>query len=55
MSRRFSGVVGRSSVRPAQQVKAGDVLFWITAEAPLRVLFTVPESVMAAFTRGSAA
>jgi membrane fusion protein, multidrug efflux system len=49
----FSGVVGRASVRPAQQVKAGDVLFWITAVAPLRVLFTVPESVMAGFTRGA--
>lgn len=48
----FSGVVGRSSIRPAQQVKAGDVLFWITAEAPLRVLFTVPESLMASFTDG---
>jgi len=49
----FAGVVGRSSVRPAQEVKAGDVLFWITAQAPLRVLFTVPESVMASFTRGA--
>ena len=49
----FSGVVGRTSVRPAQQVKAGDVLFWITAVAPLRVLFTVPESVMAGFTAGA--
>jgi RND family efflux transporter MFP subunit len=48
----FSGVVGRSSVRPAQEVKVGDVLFWITAQAPLRVLFTVPESVMASFTTG---
>jgi RND family efflux transporter MFP subunit len=48
----FAGVVGRSSVRPSQEVKAGDVLFWITAEAPLRVLFTVPESSMAAFTTG---
>ena len=48
----FTGVIGRSSVRPAQEVKAGDVLFWITAEAPLHVLFTVPESVMAAFTAG---
>lgn len=49
----FSGVVGRTSVRPAQQVKAGDVLFWITAVAPLRVLFTVPESVMAGYTTGA--
>jgi len=49
----FSGVVGRSSVRPSQEVKKGDVLFWITAEAPLRILFTVPESAMAAFPTGA--
>ncbi|MDE3188151.1 MAG: efflux RND transporter periplasmic adaptor subunit [Acidobacteriota bacterium] len=48
----FTGVVGRSSVRPAQEVKAGDILFWITAEAPLRVLFTVSETAMAAFSVG---
>jgi RND family efflux transporter MFP subunit len=48
----FPGVVGRSTVRPAQQVKPGDVLFWITAEAPLHVLFTVPESFMAEFSTG---
>lgn len=48
----FNGVVGRSSVRPDQQVKAGDNLFWVTAEAPLRVLFTVPEAAMAAFSVG---
>jgi RND family efflux transporter MFP subunit len=50
----FAGVVGRSSVRPAQEVKPGDVLFWITAEAPLQVLFTVPETEMAAFSSGKA-
>jgi RND family efflux transporter MFP subunit len=48
----FTGVIGRSSVRTMQQVKAGDVLFWVTAEAPLHVLFTVPESFMAAFSHG---
>jgi RND family efflux transporter MFP subunit len=48
----FNGVVGRSSVRPSQEVKAGDVLFWITAESPLQVLFTVPETTMAAFSVG---
>jgi RND family efflux transporter MFP subunit len=48
----FAGVVGRSTVRPAQEVKPGDVLFWITAEAPLQVLFTVPETSMAAFATG---
>jgi RND family efflux transporter MFP subunit len=49
----FSGVVGRSSLRLTQEVKKGDVLFWVTAEAPLRVLFTVPESAMAAFPTGA--
>ncbi len=48
----FDGVVGRSSARLAQEVKTGDVLFWITAEAPLHVLFTVPETQMAGFTVG---
>lgn len=48
----FSGIVGRSSVRMAQEVKPGDVLFWVTAEAPLQVLFTVPETEMASFTQG---
>jgi len=48
----FAGVVGRCSVRPAQEVKPGDVLFWITAEAPLQVLFTVPETAMGVFTSG---
>ncbi len=48
----FAGVIGRSSARLAQEVKTGDVLFWITAEAPLHVLFTVPESAMAAFSVG---
>ena len=49
----FAGVVGRGTVRLDQQVKRGDVLFWITAEAPLRVLFTVPESVMGSFSTGT--
>ena len=48
----FAGVVGRSSVRMAQEVKPGDVLFWVTAEAPLQVLFTVPETEMSRFTAG---
>jgi RND family efflux transporter MFP subunit len=50
----FDGVIGRSSIRIAQQVKKGDVLFWITAEAPLEVLFTVPESLMSSFRTGKA-
>jgi len=50
----FNGVVGRVSARADQQVKQGDVLFWVTAEAPLRVLFTVPESAMRRFKVGTA-
>jgi RND family efflux transporter MFP subunit len=49
----FDGVVGRRSVHLAQGVKKGDALFWITAQAPLRVIFTVPESAMAFFSRGA--
>ena len=45
----FNGVVGRRSVHMAQAVKKGDALFWITAQAPLRVIFTVPESAMSFF------
>jgi RND family efflux transporter MFP subunit len=49
----FAGVVGRQSLRLAQEAKQGDVLFWITAEAPLRILFTVPESEMASYPTGA--
>ncbi len=50
----FAGVVGRSSLRAGQEVKKDDVLLWITAVAPLRMLFTVPESAMAQFPQGAA-
>jgi multidrug efflux pump subunit AcrA (membrane-fusion protein) len=49
----FDGVVGRRSVREAQEIKKGDTLFWIMAQAPLRIVFTVPESSMAFFSRGA--
>jgi RND family efflux transporter MFP subunit len=49
----FDGLVGRRSAHPAMEVRKGDVLFWITAQAPTRILFTVPESVMAYFPRGA--
>lgn len=49
----FDGVVGRRSAHPAQEVKKGDAMFWITAQAPTRVLFTVPESIMAGFHPGA--
>lgn len=39
----FSGIVARRYVREGQQVAKGDRLFWVTAEGPLRMRFTVPE------------
>jgi membrane fusion protein (multidrug efflux system) len=48
----FAGVIGRSTARPDQQVTAGTVLFWITAQSRLQVLFTVPETLMGSFSSG---
>ena len=40
----FSGLIARRYVREGQAVKQGDRLFWVTAEAPLLMRFTLPES-----------
>jgi membrane fusion protein (multidrug efflux system) len=39
----FSGIVARRYIRAGQQVAKGDRLFWVTAEGPLRMRFTLPE------------
>lgn len=39
----FDGLVARRYIRTGQGVSKGDRLFWITAEAPLRMRFTLPE------------
>ncbi len=39
----FEGVVARRYIRSGQRVASGDRLFWVTAVAPLRVRFTLPE------------
>jgi len=49
----FAGVIGRRSVSIAQEVKKGDVLFWVTAERPLHILFTIPESELRIFHAGT--
>lgn len=49
----FAGVVGRRSIRLAQEVKKGDALFWLTAERPLHILFTIPESELRSFRTGT--
>ena len=42
----FAGIVARRYVREGQQVTRGDRLFWVTAEAPLRMRFTLPEEFL---------
>lgn len=39
----FSGLVARRYVREGQSVAKGDRLFWLTAESPLMMRFTLPE------------
>jgi membrane fusion protein, multidrug efflux system len=48
----FSGIVARRYAREGQQVAKGDRLFWVTAEGPLRVRFTVPEKFIGAIKVG---
>ena len=42
----FQGLVARRYVTPGQRVAAGDRVFWVTAVAPLRVKFTLPEKFL---------
>jgi membrane fusion protein, multidrug efflux system len=39
----FDGLIARRYVREGQSVVKGDRLFWVTAEAPLLMRFTLPE------------
>jgi membrane fusion protein (multidrug efflux system) len=48
----FSGVVARRYIREEQQVARGDRLFWVTAEAPLRMRFTLPEKFLGSLKLG---
>jgi RND family efflux transporter MFP subunit len=49
----FEGIVARRYVRAGQEVSHGDRLFWVTAEAPLRVRFTLPEHFMGRIKKGT--
>jgi RND family efflux transporter MFP subunit len=49
----FSGIVARRYVGVGQQVAKGDRLFWVTAEAPLRVRFTLPEKYLGRMKKGA--
>ena len=48
----FDGIVARRYVREGQAVAKGDRLFWVTAEAPLRLRFTLPEKYLGRLKRG---
>jgi RND family efflux transporter MFP subunit len=48
----FSGLVARRYVRAGQSVSKGDRLFWVTAEGPLRVRFTLPEKFLGHLKKG---
>lgn len=48
----FDGVVARRYVRVGQKVTKDDRLFWVTATAPLRVKFTLPERYVGRVQRG---
>jgi RND family efflux transporter MFP subunit len=48
----FGGLVARRYVREGQSVNKGDRLFWVTAEGPLRVRFTLPERFLGRLKKG---
>jgi RND family efflux transporter MFP subunit len=48
----FNGLVARRYVRAGQSVTKGDRLFWVTAEGPLRMRFTLPERFLGHLKKG---
>lgn len=48
----FDSLVARRYVRVGQQVAKGDRLFWVTAESPLRLRFTLPERFLGRLHKG---
>jgi len=48
----FGGLVARRYVREGQSVTKGERLFWVTAEGPLRVRFTLPEKFIGRVKKG---
>ena len=50
----FDGLVARRYVRAGQTVSKGERLFWVTAEAPLRMRFTLPEKFAGHLRKGEA-
>jgi membrane fusion protein (multidrug efflux system) len=48
----FEGLIARRYVREGQNVSKGERLFWVTAEAPLLMRFTLPEKFFGKIRRG---
>lgn len=48
----FDGVVARRYIRAGEKVANGDRMFWVTATAPLRVRFSLPERFLGMVKRG---
>ncbi len=48
----FNGLIARRYVREGQNVPKGERLFWVTAEAPLLMRFTLPEKLFGKMRNG---
>jgi len=48
----FEGIVARRYARVGQKIAVGDRLFWVTAESPLRLRFTLPENFAGHINKG---
>jgi membrane fusion protein (multidrug efflux system) len=48
----FNGLIARRYVREGQNVTKGERLFWVTAEAPLLMRFTLPEKFFGKIRNG---
>ena len=50
----FDGLIARRYAREGQNLVKGDRLFWVTAEAPLLIRFTLPEKLFGKMRSGQA-
>ncbi len=48
----FDGVVARRYIRAGERVAVGDRMFWVTATAPLRIRFSLPERFLGTLKKG---
>jgi membrane fusion protein (multidrug efflux system) len=48
----FDGLIARRYIREGQSITKGERLFWVTAERPLRLRFTLPEGFLGHLKKG---